>query len=134
MRKPEEHLHRSRIKVRDYETDSQGIVNNANYLHYLELARHDYCEAHGTSFRDMQVAGIDPVVRRIEIEYLASLTMDDVMISALSLERRGPKFIFEQDIYNEKTGAHVVHAIVTVVSLFNGRLSRGDEMGALFNL
>ena len=25
------------IAVRDYELDSEGIVNNANYLHYLEL-------------------------------------------------------------------------------------------------
>ena len=24
------------IKVRDYEVDAEGIVNNANYLHYLE--------------------------------------------------------------------------------------------------
>lgn len=30
------------IKVRDYEVDSQGIVNNANYLHYLEITRHDF--------------------------------------------------------------------------------------------
>lgn len=51
------------IRVRDYETDSQGIVNNANYLHYLEITRHDFCEEAGTSFRAMQERGLDPVVR-----------------------------------------------------------------------
>ena len=41
------------IKVRDYETDSQGIVNNANYLHYLEMTRHAFCEWRGFSFGEM---------------------------------------------------------------------------------
>lgn len=120
------------IKVRDYEVDSQGIVNNANYLHYLEITRHDFCEHAGSSFRDMQMRGIDPVVRKIEIEYLSSLSLGDTMISRLDMSRRGARFIFNQDIYNAATGAHVVHAVVTVVCLENGRLSRGDLLAEAF--
>ena len=30
----------TRMEVRDYECDIEGIVNNANYLHYLEHTRH----------------------------------------------------------------------------------------------
>ncbi len=120
------------IRVRDYETDSQGIVNNANYLHYLEITRHDFCEAAGTSFRAMQEDGLDPVVRKIEIEYLHSLTMGDTMRSCLRLSRQGAKFVFCQDIFNLATGVQVVHADVTVVCLDNGRLSRGDRMAAYF--
>ena len=37
------------IKVRDYEVDAEGIVNNANYLHYLEHTRHEFCEEAGLS-------------------------------------------------------------------------------------
>ena len=88
------------IKVRDYETDSQGIVNNANYLHYLEITRHDFCEQAGTSFRAMQEQGLDPVVRKIEIEYISSLTLGDSMISKLRMHREGARFIFRQDIFN----------------------------------
>ena len=121
------------IRVRDYETDSQGIVNNANYLHYLEITRHDFCEAAGTSFRAMQADGLDPVVRKIEIEYLRSLTMGDTMISRLALRRKGPKFIFCQDIFHAATGEQVVRAEVTVVCLDHGQLSRGDRMASLFS-
>ena len=35
------------LDVRDYEIDSEGIVNNANYLHYLEHARHRFCDHAG---------------------------------------------------------------------------------------
>jgi len=120
------------IRVRDYETDSQGIVNNANYLHYLEITRHDFCEEAGTSFRAMQERGIDPVVRKIEIEYLSSLTMGDTMTSCLSMSRKGARFIFRQDIYNADTGGPVVKATVTVVCLENGHLSRGDILAQAF--
>jgi len=120
------------IRVRDYETDSQGIVNNANYLHYLEITRHDFCEAAGTSFRAMQEYGLDPVVRKIEIEYLSSLTLGETMISCLRMRRKGPRFIFEQDIYRSDTGEPVVKATVTVVCLENGRLSRGDMLARAF--
>lgn len=121
-----------KIKVRDYEVDSQGIVNNANYLHYLEITRHDFCEHAGTSFRAMQEQGLDPVVRKIEIEYLSSLTLGETMISRLSMERHGARFVFRQNIYNAATGAQVVRATVTVVCLENGRLSRGDLLADAF--
>lgn len=122
------------IKVRDYETDAQGIVNNANYLHYLEITRHEFCEARGTSFREMHIEGVDPVVRKIEIEYLSSLTMGDEMTSSLTVKRDGARFIFVQDIHNRTTGAHVVHATVTVVILEGGRLSRGDQAARMLNI
>lgn len=120
------------IKVRDYETDSQGIVNNANYLHYLEITRHDFCEQAGTSFRAMQQQGLDPVVRKIEIEYISSLTLGDTMISRLRMHREGARFIFRQDIFNALNEAPVVRATVTIVCLEDGSLSRGDTLAEAF--
>ena len=120
------------IKVRDYETDSQGIVNTANYLHYLEITRHDFCEQAGTSFRAMQQQGLDPVVRKIEIEYISSLTLGDTMISRLRMHREGARFIFRQDIFNALNEAPVVRATVTIVCLEDGRLSRGDTLAEAF--
>lgn len=121
-----------RIKVRDYEIDSQGIVNNANYLHYLEHTRHEFCESRGYTFRRMQEDGIDPVVSKIEIEYHTPLRLAETMDSRLWIERRGARYIFHQDIYSP-TGALAVRALVTIVSTREGRITRGDELMPIFN-
>ena len=120
------------IKVREYELDAEGIVNNANYLHYLELTRHEFCEKQGIPFKDMQHQGIVPVLRRAELDYITSLRAGDSMISKLRLERVGPRFVFHQDIYRLSDNAHVLHGVITVVTLENGKLSKGDRLAAYF--
>ncbi|MDE6403626.1 MAG: acyl-CoA thioesterase, partial [Muribaculaceae bacterium] len=87
------------IKVRDYEVDVQGIVNNARYLHYLEHTRHEFCDSIGYSFRAMHERGYDPVLSRAEVDYLTPLTLGETMVSCLNISRRGPRYIFKQDIY-----------------------------------
>lgn len=119
------------IKVRDYEVDAEGIVNNANYLHYLELTRHEFCEMAGLSFRQMHQQGIDPVLSRVEIDYKSPLGLGDSMISKLNISRRGPLFIFEQDI-DKPDGTPVIRAIVSVACLENNRLSRGELLAEAF--
>lgn len=120
------------MRVRDYEVDSQGIVNNAVYLHYLEHTRHEFCREAGTSFRSMQAEGIDPVLRRVDIEYLTPLRLGEEMESRLTLRRQGARFMFRQEIFRMPDGAPVVRADVTVVTLRDGRLTRGDELAEAF--
>jgi len=119
------------MEERDYEIDCEQIVNNANYLHYMEHTRHKFCMDAGLSFIEMHNQGIDAVVRKIEVEYKTSLRGGDSFISCLRLERRGPRFIFHQDII-KSNGEVCAEGIVTVVVLKNGKLSRGDELAAVF--
>lgn len=119
------------MKVRDYEVDSEGIVNNAVYLHYLEHTRHEFCNWAGLSFRDMHADGIDPVLSRVVIDYKTPLGLGEEMVSKLRLSRKGARFIFHQDIFNSD-GALVVRAEVSVVCLENGRLTRGDRLAEAF--
>lgn len=119
------------IDVRDYELDSEGIVNNANYLHYLEMTRHEFCKKEGMSFDEMRRNGLIPVLNRVEIDYVTSLVSGDRMTSCLNLSRKGPRFVFRQDIYNQR-GETVVKAIVSVVTLENGRLSKGEPLAKAF--
>lgn len=120
------------MEVRDYELDCEQIVNNANYLHYMEHTRHKFCSDAGLSFIEMHNHGMDAVVRKIEIEYKTSLRGGESFLSCLRLERRGARFIFHQDIM-KPNGEMVVEAVVTVVVLKDGKLSRGDELAAVFS-
>lgn len=119
------------MKVRDYEVDAEGIVNNAVYLHYLEHTRHEFCDNAGLSFREMHSKGIDPVLSRVEIDYKTPLGLGEKFVSKLNLSRRGPLFVFQQDIY-KPDGTPVVKALVSVACLENGRLSRGECLAEAF--
>ena len=131
MTEPSQYIFELPIKVRDYEVDAEGIVNNANYLHYLEHTRHEFCESVGLSFRAMHAEGLDPVVSRIEVKYIRPLGLGDSMVSRLNLRRRGPVFIFNQDIFTPD-GQPVVRAVVEIVSFENGRISRGERLAQVF--
>ena len=120
------------IKVRDYEVDSQGIVNNAVYLHYFEHTRHEFCEHAGFSFRQMSEQGIDPVVHKITVTYKASLGLGATAISCLNLKRKGVKFIFYQDIYRASDGQLCATGEIEIVSTVNGRATRGEEIAQAF--
>ncbi len=120
------------MEVRDYELDAEQIVNNANYLHYMEHTRHGFCKAAGVSFIEMHKTGLDAVVKKVEIEYHTSLRGDDSFICGLRLERKGPRFIFYQDIIRSD-GELCAEGVVTIVILKDGKLSRGDEVAALFS-
>ncbi len=61
--------HALEMEVRDYECDLQGVVNNANYQHYLEHARHVFLKSLGIDFAAFAARGINLVVARIEIDY-----------------------------------------------------------------
>ena len=63
----EKYIYELEMKVRDYECDLQGIVNNANYQHYLEHTRHEFLLSTGVSFAKLHEQGVDPVVARINM-------------------------------------------------------------------
>ena len=119
------------IAVRDYELDSEGIVNNAIYLHYLEHTRHAFVKQEGLPFGSLTTEGLVPVVKRMTIDYHCPLRSGDVTLSCLWVERKGPRFIFYQDIFKKQGGEPVVSAAVTIVCLEkDGRINRGDDLAA----
>lgn len=110
------------LKVRDYECDIQGIVNNAVYQNYLEHTRHEFIKSANLDFAKLHEQGIDPVVYRAEIDYKLPLKSGDEFISKLNYETKGSlKIIFLQDIFRKSDKKLIVKAKVIAVVLKNGR-------------
>lgn len=119
-------------KVRDYECDIQGIVNNANYQHYLEHARHEFLLSHGVSFADLHERGTDAVVARITMQFKTPLHSRDEYVCKIWVKKEGLKWIFMQDIFRREDMKLSVRAQVDTVCLVNGRLADSEELNRTF--
>ena len=117
----------TRMEVRDYECDIEGIVNNANYLHYLEHTRHLFLKSRNLSFAEMHRKGVDAVVARMNLQYKVPLICDDEFVSRLSVSKEGIRYVFRQDIYRLPDEKLCVKAVVELVCLVEGRLSNSED-------
>ena len=126
------YLFELKMKVRDYECDLQGIVNNANYQHYMEHSRHELLSKLGVNFGKLHEDGIDAMVAKITIEYKTPLRSGDKFVVGINLERKGPKIIFYQDIYRLSDGKLCTKGIVETICVENGRLTRGAIFDEIF--
>ena len=120
------------MEVRDYECDIEGIVNNANYLHYLEHTRHLFLKSLGVSFSKLHDQGIDAVVARMSLQYKTPLRCDDEFISRLNLKKEGIRYIFEQNIYRASDEQLSLRAKVELVCLINGKLGVSPDYDRAF--
>lgn len=116
------YIYELKMKVRDYECDLQGIVNNANYQHYIEHTRHEFLLSRGISFSKLHRQGIDVVVARLNMQFKAPLTSGDEFVSRLSVAKEGIKYVFHQDIYLLPEEKQVLRAQVEAVCLVGGKL------------
>ena len=121
------YVYEREMEVRDYELDSEGIVNNANYLHYMEHTRHLFLRSRGLSFAAMHEKAIDAVVARMNLQYKTPLRCDDLFNSRLWIEKTGLRYIFHQDIYRVSDERLCVKATVELVCLVNGKLANSEE-------
>jgi acyl-CoA thioester hydrolase len=112
------------FKVRDYECDLQGIVNNAVYQNYLEHARHEFLLDRGVNFAELSRAGINLVVVRAELDYKKPLTSGDrfsVSLSFRMLDR--VRFEFHQTITKEDKAVCLEARIIATALNNRGRPS-----------
>jgi len=108
--------------VRDYECDLQGIVNNANYQHYLEHTRHEFLVSKGISFSDLHDQGLDLIVTRAVIDYKFPLRSHDKFIVTLNLRRDGNvRLAFEQEIFRIPDKKQIIKAEITGIASRNGK-------------
>ena len=120
------YIYETRMDVRDYECDIEGIVNNANYLHYTEHTRHRF-------LRSLHEKGIDAVVARMQLTYKVPLRCDDEFISRMGLKKQGLRWVFTHDIFRASDERLCFHADVDLVTLINGKLGLSKEYDEAFS-
>lgn len=128
--KKKNYLYQLEMKVRDYECDLQGVVNNSNYQRYMEHTRHEFWESFGANFGAMHQAGLDAFVYRVSITYKKPLKSGDKFTSALTCHMKGARLVFEQDILF-MDGSVAASGVVEVVAVQDGVTTRGEYFAEL---
>jgi len=130
-----DYTYKLEFKVRDYECDLQGVVNNGVYQNYLEHARHELLLDRGVDFAELAKNNINLVVVRAELDYKTPLTSGDQFWIGVNVEQPSKiRFKFSQDIYRSSDDKLVLKAKITGTALnARGRPFVPEVISNLFN-
>lgn len=118
----------SEFTVRDYELDTQGVVNNSTYQNYLEHARHQFLKHIGLNFNQLHDDGTDAIVHKVELEYKRALRGDErFVVRTTAIQKGHVRFVFNQNIYRLPDNELVLKGKVTTAFMNNGRAIRPPE-------
>ena len=106
----------TRLRVRYAETDRMGVVYYANYLVWFEVARTDWLRDTGSTYRDMEAAGISLPVIEAHCQYRQPARYDDEIEIRTHARLISPVRIrFDYDVMRDGavlSSGHTVHAAV----------------------
>lgn len=95
-----------------------GVVYHSNYLIWCEIGRTDYIRALGTPYAVLERNGVALAVSEASLRCHAPARYDDVVRVKTSLtEVRSRTVTFDYVIVHASTGARLVTASTTLVSL-----------------
>jgi acyl-CoA thioester hydrolase len=114
------------VRVYYEDTDFTGIVYHANYLRFMERGRSNYLRLLGANQRglfeqaEQEAPGFAFVVRSMQIEFLKSARMDEVVdVMTEYQEIRGASILLRQEVRRGDELLASAHVRVAFVS--NGR-------------
>ncbi|CAN5153825.1 thioesterase family protein [soil metagenome] len=91
------------VKVRYAETDQMGVVHHGNYAQYLEIARIDWLNQFGVSYKVMENEGIMLPVYSMNFKFIKPAKFDDLLTIEVRLkEIPFVKIAFDYSIFNEE--------------------------------
>jgi acyl-CoA thioester hydrolase len=112
------------LKVRFSETDAQGVVHNAVYLVWFEIARIAYLEQFPGGYKGLVEAGVDATTAEAHVRYRGGCRFDDLLrIHVRASDVRGARFRFDYVVERLSEPAGVVadgwttHACVDAATL-----------------
>ena len=104
------------LRVRYYETDCMGIVHHSNYIRFYEVARTEMLREFGTTYQEMEQAGVMLPVLDVQAHYISPAYDDDLLTIRVTLaEMPKVKMRFDFEIYREN-GDRINTGTVTLTS------------------
>lgn len=90
----------TKIRVRYAETDKMGIVHHSRYYIYFELARDEYIEKLGFTYKQMEDMGVMLPIVETHAKYIEGAKYGDVILVKTNIkEITGVKVVFEYEVY-----------------------------------
>jgi len=129
-----DYAHKLELKVRDYECDIQGVVNNGVYHNYLEHARHEFLFHYGINFAELAKNQINLVVVRTELDYKYPLQSGELFWVGTNIRQASKvRFEFLQDIYRSSDSKLILKGKIIGTSLNQrGRPFFPEELAKIF--
>ncbi len=112
--------HLTEFRVRGYELDSYGHMNNAVYLQYLEQARWEFTRD-VSILNDFSASDLFLVVVETHIRYLQEARLFDYLTVETSCQVSSPFLLFHQKIHNRTLDKPAARATVKTVFINRDR-------------
>ena len=77
------------MAIMSFETDYQGIVNNTEFIRFLERVRYALSKKLGFSFKQVRNAKLWTVMAHVEINYYSPGRFEDIMLGTGWIEKVG---------------------------------------------
>jgi acyl-CoA thioester hydrolase len=77
------------MPIMSFETDFQGIVNNTEFIRFLERVRYALAKKLGFSFKQVRSNKLWTVMAHVEINYRAPAYFEDIMVGTGWVEKVG---------------------------------------------
>jgi YbgC/YbaW family acyl-CoA thioester hydrolase len=92
-------MHTLQFRVRTYECDAYGHVNNAAYLNYLEYARDVFIEDHGLDYQGLVASGSGIYVAEARLVYQSpAFPGETLTITTVPHEWGGATLVLKQRV------------------------------------
>lgn len=106
------------LRVRYAETDKMGVVYHSHYLVWCEIGRTDHIRGSGTSYREMEEAGITLAVAEASVRYRAPARYDDrIRVETIVSDLGSRTITFDYTISNADSGERLATARTVLISL-----------------
>jgi acyl-CoA thioester hydrolase len=114
------------LTVRFSETDAQGVVHNAVYLVWFEIARVDYLSRFRDGYPGLRADGLEALTLAAHVRYRAPARFDDrLRVHARCGDLRGARFRFDYEI---ERGEEIVADGWTAHAVVDAELLRPTRM------